>query len=51
MKVIHVELPRLFTLSVKEYMADVSEDLERAGHTFAQYDLNPMFWNDAFRSF
>ncbi len=44
MKIVHLELPRIFTLSVREYMTEVAAELERQGHTFEQYDINPNFW-------
>jgi hypothetical protein len=44
LKIVHVELPRLFTLSVKEYTTDVAAAMQNAGHEFEQYDINPCFW-------
>src|ERR1022692_2437815 len=44
MKVIHLELPRLFTFTVKEYLVDVANAMEESGHQFRQYDANPVFW-------
>jgi hypothetical protein len=44
MKIVHVELPRFFTLSVKEYMTETASALQSGGHEFAQYDINPNFW-------
>ena len=44
MNVVHLELPRTFTFTVKEYLTEVKSDLEAGGHTFRQYDANPVFW-------
>jgi len=47
MRIVHLELPRIFTLSIREYMTDAAELLQRAGgggHQFEQYDINPNFW-------
>ncbi|MGB8354879.1 MAG: radical SAM protein [Chthoniobacteraceae bacterium] len=44
MNVIHLELPRIFTFTVKEYFTEVKSTLESDGHTFRQYDANPVFW-------
>jgi hypothetical protein len=44
MRVVHVELPRTFTLSVKEYMTEAAALLSAAGHGFEQHDINPNFW-------
>jgi hypothetical protein len=44
MRIVHLEMPRIFTLSVKEYMTEASALLARAGHAYEQYDINPNFW-------
>lgn len=44
MRVVHLELPRIFTLSVKDYMTDAAAALQCAGHAYEQYDINPNFW-------
>ncbi len=44
MKIVHMEMPRIFTLSVKEYMTDVAAALAGAGHVYEQFDINPNFW-------
>ena len=44
MNVVHIELPRGFTFTVKEYLTEVKRDLEAGGHAFRQYDANPVFW-------
>ncbi len=44
MKIVHIELPRMFTLSVKEYLTEAAALLKNAGHDFQQFDINPNFW-------
>jgi hypothetical protein len=44
MKVIHLELPRHFTFTVKEYLVEAKHQLEQDGRGFRQLDLNVEFW-------
>jgi hypothetical protein len=44
MKVIHLELPRHFTFTTKEYQVEVKRQIEKAGDTFRQLDVNVEFW-------
>jgi len=44
MKIVHLELPRYFTLTVREYMTGAATAAHAGGHSFRQYDLNPNFW-------
>jgi len=44
MNVIHLELPRHFTFTVKEYQVEAKRQLEEDGHGFRQLDLNIEFW-------
>ena len=44
MKVIHLELPRHFTFTIKEYLVEAKRQVEEDGHAFRQLDLNVEFW-------
>jgi hypothetical protein len=44
MNVIHLELPRHFTFTIKEYLVEARRLLEGDGHAFRQVDLNVEFW-------
>jgi hypothetical protein len=44
MKVIHLELPRHFTFTTKEYQVEVRRQIEKDGDTFRQLDINVEFW-------
>jgi hypothetical protein len=44
MKAVHLELPHVFTFTVKEYLTEAKSALETGGHSFRQYDANPVFW-------
>lgn len=44
MRIVHVELPRFFTLTVKDYLVETAAALEADGHSFEQFDINPNWW-------
>src|SRR5271154_486232 len=44
MKIIHLELPRHFTFTIKEYLVEARRQIEEDGHTFRQLDVNAGFW-------
>ena len=44
MNVIHLELPRHFTFTIKEYLVEAKREIEKDGHSFRQLDLNIEFW-------
>ncbi|HWB61750.1 MAG TPA: hypothetical protein VG733_19865, partial [Chthoniobacteraceae bacterium] len=44
MNVVHIEMPRPFTFTAKEYLTEAKAALEEAGHAYRQYDANPVFW-------
>ena len=44
MNIVHLDLPHIFTLTVKEYLTDAAALLQKAGHSFQQFDINPNFW-------
>jgi hypothetical protein len=44
MNIVHIDMPRFFTFTVKEYLVEAKREVESAGHTYRQYDANPLHW-------
>jgi hypothetical protein len=44
MRITHLDLPRAFTFTVKEYQVEVAAALAGADHHYHQFDANPIFW-------
>lgn len=50
MRVLHLEMPRDLSFTVRPWRRDLYLDLVRGGHGYAQRDLNAGFWRGLFAS-